>query len=135
LRSASAAALAALLLAGCGSTDPVKPDVLHGIELMQSKESPRRLRDKARETIARLQADRPRSADGRKAKRLALRALSSWQRGLRARIAFVENDSGNIWAATRDAKAAYRAHAEAVFYMLKAARVYRVPIRLESLNR
>lgn len=135
MRSASAAAVAALLLAGCGSTDPVKADVLHGIELMQSKESPRRLRDQARETITRLQADRPRTAAGRKAKLFALRALSSWRRGLRAQIAFIENDSGNVWAATRDAETSYRAHAEAVFYMLKAARVFRVPVRVERLNR
>lgn len=134
MRSASAAALAALLLAGCGSTDPVKRDVLHGIELMQSKESPRRLRDEAGRTIVRLRADHPRTAADRKAKPLALRALSWWVRSLRARIVFIENDSGNVWAATRDARASYRAHARSVFYMLKAARAYGVQIRLEQLN-
>lgn len=135
MRSASAAALAACLLAGCGSTDPVKADVLHGIRLMQSKESPRRIRDETRRVIARLRADRPRTAADRKAKPLSLRALAWWVRSLDAQIVFIENDSGNVWAATRDAQASYRAHAQAVYYTLKAARVYRVPIRVEQLNR
>jgi len=56
------------------------------------------LRAKLRRTLERLRATR----DG-EARRLAIRGFEATQRGVEARIAFVENDRGNIEAATRDA--------------------------------
>ena len=56
------------------------------------------LRAKLRRTLERLRATR----DG-EARRLAIRGFEATQRGDEARIAFVENDRGNIEAATRDA--------------------------------
>jgi hypothetical protein len=126
LLSASAAALGALLLAGCGSSDPVKADVVRGIDAIQSEESDEQLRDDLRRTIRRLRADRPRSAADRKAKPIALRGFAACVRGADSRIAFEQNDSGNVEAATRDAKRAYRSFGECASSLIKLAGVYRL---------
>src|SRR5436190_1244027 len=60
-------------------------------------------------TLVAVRADRPRSAAERRAKRLAIAGVRAWLRGLESQIAFVENDSGNLPVATRDAKRAYHA--------------------------
>jgi hypothetical protein len=59
-------------------------------------------------TLAELRGARGSTAAGRRARGIAVLGLESTLRGVEAVIAFVENDSGNIAAATRDAKRADR---------------------------
>ena len=58
--------------------------------------------------LARLRRTRGSTADGRRARDLAIQGLESTLEGVKSLIAFDENDSGNIEAATRDAKRADR---------------------------
>ena len=68
----------------------------------------RRLRAELKVTLARLRRTRGSTAAGRRARGLAIDGLESTLRGVESLIAFDENDSGNIAAATRDAKRADR---------------------------
>ena len=65
--------------------------------------------EELRSTIAKLQADEPTTGDERKARRLAIVGVRATLAGRASRRAFIENDRGNIEAATRDAKRSYAA--------------------------
>ena len=97
------AAAAFALVAGCGSSSSgdVKAALDDGIAAIRATHDYGELRGKLLATIARLRSTR--DGEGR---RLAIRGFESMIRGNNSRIAFVENDRGNIEAATRDAKRA-----------------------------
>ena len=59
-------------------------------------------------TVAGLRVTRGSTAAGRRARLLALAGFDSTLDGIAAQLAFERNDSGNIEAATRDAKRADR---------------------------
>jgi hypothetical protein len=81
----------------------VKPVFEDGITAIRSTSDYPALRTKLRRTLTRL-----REAQG-KGRELAIRGFEATLRGVQARIDFVENDSGNIEAATRDSNRAHRA--------------------------
>ena len=85
------------------------------------------LRAKLRRTLERLRATR----DG-EARRLAIRGFEATQRGVEARIAFVENDRGNIEAATRDARRADVALRQGAVLLRAAGRL--LDVRVGDLN-
>ena len=86
----------------------VKREVLRGVAQIRSIHDRRRLRAELKVTLARLRRTRGSTAAGRRARGLAIDGLESTLRGVESLIAFDENDSGNIAAATRDAKRADR---------------------------
>jgi len=102
--------IAAAALAGCGSSQSsLEQHLNHAAAQIRTIPEPRALHTKLERTLAAVRADRPQSAAERQAKRLAIAGVRSWLRGLESQIAFVENDSGNLPVAARDAKRAYHA--------------------------
>src|SRR5204863_3374626 len=97
-------------LAGCGgSQSSLEQHLKQAAAQIRTTPEPRALHTKLERTLAAVRADRPRSAAERRAKRLAIAGVRAWLRGLESQVAFVENDSGNLPVATRDAKRAYHA--------------------------
>ena len=112
MRSA-AAALALLLVAGCGSSDSaVERDLRRGIEQIRHTRDAKKLRSELRGTLARLRRDEASGAAERRARALAIRGFEATLDGVQGRIDFVDNDRGNIEAATRDALRADRGMAK-----------------------
>ena len=108
-RTAAAALLAVLLVAGCGSSDTsVKRDLLRGVAQIRTTHDPKKLQTELRRTLTRLRRDRASTAAERHARELATRGLEATLAGIRSRIDFTDNDSGNVEAATRDAVRADR---------------------------
>ena len=100
----------AAALAGCGSSQSsLEQHLKQAAAQIRTTPVPSALHTKLERTLAAVRADRPQSAAERRAKRLAIAGVRSWLRGLESQIAFVENDSGNLPIAARDAKRAYHA--------------------------
>ena len=101
------ALVAVVLLAGCGSSaDPnasIRRDLDRGVAQIRTTHDPKRLRAELLRTVARLRRDDASTAATRRAKRLALAGFTATLRGVQSQIDFVDNDSGNVAAATRDA--------------------------------
>lgn len=93
------------LLAGCHSSSnaELRAVVADGVSELSVPQDYERLRDMLRQTIARLRSVHV-PADDDRAQRLALRGFTAMLRGVESRIAFAKNDSGNVEAATRDAR-------------------------------
>jgi hypothetical protein len=86
-----------------------------------------RLRAELRATMARLRA-----AEDRAGRQLALRGFEATLRGAQARIDFVANDSGNIEAATRDARRGDVAFRQGARLLRRAGRL--LGVRVGQLN-
>src|ERR671930_166346 len=100
----AAAAVALLLLAGCGSSSSaVERDLRRGLAQIRNTRDAKKLRTELRDTLQRLRRDRPSGPAERRARALAIRGFAATLDGVQGRIDFVDNDSGNIEAATRDA--------------------------------
>jgi hypothetical protein len=116
------------MLAGCGSSgSPVKPILSEGVEAIRKTHDYEALRAKLRTTIARLRA-----TDDGEARQLALRGFEATLRGVQKRIDFVENDRGNINAATRDAKLADAGLRAGARLLREAGRL--LDVRVGTLN-
>jgi hypothetical protein len=106
--------LAAGVTAGSLATPAAASDasieaaLLDGVADMRSTHDVRTLDGQLAGILGRLRAAHSSTAAGRTAKALAVRGLTWTRNGLRARLDFMENDSGNVAAATRDARAADR---------------------------
>jgi hypothetical protein len=122
---AAAAALAVLLAAGCGSSgsgSAVERDLRRGMAQIRHTRDAKKLRTELRGTLARLRRDHASGVAERRARALAIRGFEATLDGVQGRIDFVDNDSGNIEAATRDALRADRG-------MAKGARLLRAASR------
>jgi hypothetical protein len=136
LRSASAVALALLALAACGGgANPVRDELLHGIEQIRTTHDDHRLHRELSRTLRKLGRGPAGSARDRRAKRLALRGFALMRDGTESRIAFVENDSGNLYAAQRDAGRAYHAFLRGGELLRAAARLYGKSVTLPGPTR
>ena len=121
MRAAVAVVLAALLVAACGSSSSaVERDLRRGEAQIRHTRDAKKLRTELRGTLARLRRDRPSGPAEGRARILAIRGIEAALRGVRARIDFYANDSGNIEAATRDALRENRGMAEGA-QLLRAA--------------
>ena len=117
-----------MLLGGCGgSGSPVKPVLQDGVAAIRETHDYEALRAKLRLVIARLRA----TDDGR-ARRLALSGFEATLRGVQSRIDFVENDRGNIDAATRDTRRANAGLREGARLLRAAGRL--LDVRVGSLG-
>src|SRR4051794_10199405 len=85
------------------------------------------LRARLRETLNDVGA----TPDG-EARRLALAGVEATLRGVQARIDFVENDSGNVGAATRDSRRADLGLSEGASLLRAAGRL--LEVRVGTLN-
>jgi hypothetical protein len=102
----AAAGLAAVAShAGCGSSQEagLKTVVADGVAELSRPEAYDRRRRTLLARIARVRAVHV-SRAGEPSRRLALRGFTAMLYGIESRIAFVTNDSGNVAAATRDAR-------------------------------
>jgi hypothetical protein len=116
--------LLVLLLAACGSsTSAVERDLRQGMTQIRHTRDPKKLRSELRGTLARLRRDHASGAAERRARALAIRGFEAMLGGLEGQIAFIENDSGNIEAATRDALRADRGRARGARLLRAAGRV------------
>jgi hypothetical protein len=86
----------------------LKQELLRGVAQIRATHERKKLRAQLTQTLARVRRARASSADGRRARALAIRGFESTLEGVKSLIDFDENDSGNIEAATRDAKRADR---------------------------
>ncbi|MGZ4291043.1 MAG: hypothetical protein ACXVQQ_00455 [Gaiellaceae bacterium] len=104
-------------LGGCGrSTRPVvapadtaiERDVLRGAERIRATRDPKQLRSELVSILASLRRARGTSAAARRGRELAIEGLEATLQGIRSELDFRENDSGNVAAATKDARRADR---------------------------
>jgi hypothetical protein len=118
---AAAAALVLLLVAGCGSSSSaVERDLSRGMAQIRHTRDAKKLRSELRATLARLRRDHPSGAAERRARAIAIRGFEATLDGVQGRIDFVDNDRGEIEAATRDALRADRGMARGA-RLLRAA--------------
>ena len=119
----AAAAVALLLLAGCGSSSSaVERDLRRGLAQIRDTRDAKKLRAGLRGTLERLRRDRASNPAERRARVLAIRGFEATLDGVQGRIDFVDNDSGNIEAATRDALRADRGMARGARLLRAASR-------------
>jgi hypothetical protein len=130
-RRVVAAAFAALVLAGCGASDSqLEAHFRRAISQIQGTGDYRALQAKLRRTLAVIEKDR----DEHRAKALAVEGLRSALRGVAALIEFVENDSGNLPAATVDEARAFKSWNRAARLLRNAGAELGVEIDPGSLN-
>jgi hypothetical protein len=123
MRAAVVVVLAALFVAGCGSSSSaVERDLRRGEAQIRHTRDAKKLRTELRGTLARLRHDDPSGAAERRARALAIRGFEATLAGVQSRIDFMDNDSGNVAAATRDAIRADR-------YLARGARLLRAASR------
>ena len=120
---AAAVGLALLLVAGCGSSgSAVERDLRRGMAQIRHTRDAKKLRSELRGTLARLRRDRASGAEERRAQALAIRGFEATLDGVQGRIDFVDNDRGEIEAATRDALRADRGMARGARLLRAASR-------------
>jgi hypothetical protein len=115
------------LLAGCGSSSPVKATFADGVAAIRGTHDSVRLRAELGDTVARLRA----THDG-EGRRLALLGFEATLQGVQARIDFIANDRGNIVAATRDARRENAGLSRGARLLRRAGRV--LGVRVGELN-
>ena len=104
------------LASGCGPSAPalggadlsIKQDLLRGVREIRGTHDRKRLRVERVHLRAHLRRVHGTTASARRGRELALQGLEATLKGIRSQLAFSENDSGEIAAATRDAKRADR---------------------------
>jgi hypothetical protein len=107
--------LAVALIGGCGSSPgvraadaSVKRDLLRGVAEIRVTHDYKKLHAEVLRVLANLRRDRAATPATRRARGLAIEGFEATLKGVRSQLDFSENDSGNIAAATRDAKRADR---------------------------
>lgn len=137
LRSCAIAA-AALLLAGCGSSEPtgerasVKAVYLRGVAQIRALPATTKLRAELARTLTELRKTQASTTAEQRGKALALRGFTATLKGVQARIDMQLNDSGKLEAAVRDAKRGDR-------FLRRGAKLLRAAgqmlgLRIGSLN-
>ena len=129
-----ASVIAAAVLGGCGSDESSLEQHLKqaAAQIRITTNDYRPLHMKLERTLAAVKADDPSGAAERKAKALTVAGLRSSLRGLESQIAFVENDSGNLPVAARDAQRAYHARRVGANLLRRAGRLLNVRIGMLS---
>jgi hypothetical protein len=128
------------LVAGCGSSKPaenaangeLRAALLRGVVQIRDTQDEQKLHGKLLRTLARARSLRVSTPVARKARSLAIAGFASTLRGVESRIAFIRNDSGNVEAATRDARRADRSLKEGANLLRAAGRA--LGVQVGSLN-
>ena len=132
---AIAAALALLVLPGCGSSGSdtaVRTTLERGVAQIGEPQTAKQLHHDLERSLARLRRERASTANGRKARTLAIRGFTWTLRGVEARLEITRNDSGNLEASVRDAKRADRNMSRGAGFLRAAGRT--LGIRIGKLN-
>lgn len=128
------------LFTGCASSTPaastsngeLRAALLRGVAQIRGTHDEVKLRVTVLHTLAHLRSVRASTPVDVGARRLAIRGFASTLRGIESRLAFAQNDSGNVEAATRDARRADRSLKEGANLIRAAGR--RLGIEVGSLN-
>ena len=110
-RRGGALLLSLALAAGCGSSRSdasIKRHLLRGINQIRTTRDRAELHAKLVRTLASLRRDHSSTPAERRARGLAIEGFAATLKGVRSQLDFMENDSGNVAAATRDARRADR---------------------------
>jgi hypothetical protein len=128
---ATSAVCAVLALAGCGSSgsdEAVRATFDRGVGQIRASHNYTALSGQLRQTIAHLRGEVASSEATRRGRRLAIAGFEQTLRGVEAQIDFTENDSGNIEAATRDARRANRYEERGAKLLRRAGRALDVTV-------
>jgi hypothetical protein len=128
VRPSVVALLVIALVAGCGSRSAVEQHLRSGTRAIQNTHDRRQLDAAVRRVLVQLRSDHPSSARDRRARALAIQGFELTRKGVRYLIAFDENDSGEVAAATRDAARADRYLRRAAARLRAAGRLFGVRI-------
>ena len=94
---------------GVGTVDAsIGHHLLRGVAQIRATHDRKKLHAELTRVLASLHRDRGSTPAARRARELAIRGFESTLRGVRSQLDFSENDSGEVAAATRDAKRADR---------------------------
>lgn len=104
------------LLAGCRSSTPaggradasIQQDLLRGVGQIRTTHDRKKLQAELVQILASLRRAHAGTADTRLARKLALQGFEATVAGIGSQLDFIENDSGEVAAATRDAVRADR---------------------------
>jgi hypothetical protein len=115
-RRAAAALVGLVLVCGCGSSQSglssgdaaIKRDLLRGVDDIRSTQDRKRLAAQLSRVIASLRSERGSTDAGERARTAALGGFVLTRKGVGSQIAFIDNDRGEVAAATRDARRADR---------------------------
>jgi hypothetical protein len=102
------------LVSGCGSSTPaagradrsIEQDLLRGVREIRVTHDRTRLHAELVVVLASLRRAHGTTAGTRRGRELALQGFEATLKGVRSQLDFSENDSGEVAAATRDAKRA-----------------------------
>jgi hypothetical protein len=115
-RSAALWLLALGLVGGCGPSTSgvgtgdasIRQDLLRGVGQIRTTHDRKKLHAELARVLTSLRSARGSTGSARRARELAIQGFEATLKGIRSQLDFSENDSGNIAAATRDAKRADR---------------------------
>ncbi len=116
LRGAAAGLVALVLVCGCGSAQSgkstadaaIKHELLRGVDDIRSTQDRTTLAAQLNRVIASLRSARGSTAAVERARTVALGGFELTRKGVGSQIDFIENDRGEVAAATRDARRADR---------------------------
>jgi hypothetical protein len=102
------------LISGCQPSAPrlgradlsIRQDLLRGVREIRVTHDRKKLHAKLVLLLAHLRRAHGTTASARRGRELALRGFEATLKGIRSQLDFSENDSGEVAAATRDAKRA-----------------------------
>ena len=128
------------LVSGCRASAPalgradlsIKQDLLRGVREIRVTHDRKKLHAELVHLLAHLRRAHGTTASARRGRELALQGFEATLKGIRSQLDFSENDSGEVAAATRDAKRADR-------YLRRGANLLRAAgqalgIRIGELN-
>ena len=112
LRRTAVGLVALILLSGCGHAKSgegtadrsIKQELLRGVDEIRTNRDPERLDARLGRVLVSLRGLRGSSARVERARQAAIVGFELTRKGVRSQIDFRENDSGNVAAATRDAR-------------------------------
>ncbi len=128
------------LLSGCAPSAPtreradllIERDLLRGVREIRQIHDRKKLRAELVQLVAHLRGVHGTTVSARRGRELALQGLEATLEGIKSQLDFSENDSGEVAAATRDAKRAGRYLRRGANRLRAAGRA--IGIRIGELN-
>ena len=128
------------LVSGCPPSAPavvradpsIKQDLLRGVRAIRVTRDRNKLHLKLVHLLAHLRRAQGSTTSARRGRELALRGFEATLKGIRSQLDFSENDSGEVAAATRDAKRADRYLRRGASWLRAAGRAF--GLRIGELN-
>jgi len=123
-------------VSGCRTSAPaparadlsIAQDLRRGVREIKVTRDRRKLHAELVQLVAHLRRAHATTASARRGRELALQGFEATLKGTRSQLDFIENDSGNVAAATRDAKRADRYLRLGATRLRAAGQVLGVPI-------